>query len=51
MEHSLTLYSTHLVDELNDFEITEEKVRKLLASLQTNKVAGPDGINFAVWVE
>ena len=38
-------------NELNDFEITEEKVRKLLASLQTNKVAGPDEINPAVFVE
>jgi hypothetical protein len=31
--------------ELVDFEITTEAVRKLLASLKTNKASGPDGIS------
>lgn len=39
-----------LSDERTESEITE-KVRKLLASLQTNKAAGPDEVNPAALTE
>ena len=40
-----------LSDERTESEITEAKVRKLLASLQTNKAAGPEEINPAALAE
>ena len=33
------------VDELTDFEINEENVKKILKNLQPGKASGPDGIN------
>ena len=32
-------------DELNDFDISVEKVQKMLKNLHTGKAPGPDGIN------
>ena len=32
-------------DELNDFDISVEKVKKMLKNLHTGKASGPDGIN------